>query len=107
MDLATGKMLKVYIDETQKYNGKLLYDLIVKKLKDNGVSTAIVYRSIEGFNADRIIHTAHILDVAIDLPVIIEAIGETEIIDKAIESISPIVSKGIILTADVKLIEKK
>lgn len=107
MNFVSGRMIKVYIDETEKYKGKLLYDLIIKRLKEVGVPTAIVYRSIEGFGQDRIIHTARIVDLAIDLPVIIEAMGDDETIKKAVDIISPLVNKGLLLTTDIKLLEKK
>jgi PII-like signaling protein len=101
--LLNGKMLKIYIDETQKYKGKRLYDLIISKLKEAGVSTAIVYRSIEGFGEDRVIHTAHIVDLAVDLPVIIEAIGDDETIAGALDAISPLIERGLLLTIDVSM----
>ncbi|KPU44682.1 hypothetical protein OXPF_17680 [Oxobacter pfennigii] len=102
-----GKLLKVYLDESQKHHGKSLYDTIIKKLKDAGVYTAIAYRGIEGFGQDGTIHFSKMVELAIDLPLIIEAVGDYESINKAIDTIQPVLQKGYMVLLDAQLVETK
>ncbi|MBA1334513.1 MAG: hypothetical protein HPY66_2362 [Firmicutes bacterium] len=100
-----GKLLKIYIDETQKWKHTSLYHAIIVELNRLNVRGATVYRGIEGFGDKHQIHTARILDTSSGLPVIIEVVDTGEQIDRILEAIKPMVNKGFIVVADVEFID--
>lgn len=89
-----GKLLRIFIGESDKYHHQALYEAIVQSAKEKGLAGSTVVRGIEGFGADsRVIHTAKILRLSEDLPVVIEIVDTEEkirnflpIVDEMIES---------------------
>lgn len=75
----SGKLLRIFLGESDKVNHKPLYEVIVHTAKENGLAGATVLRGIEGFGADsRAIHTAKLLRLSEDLPIIVEIVDEEE-----------------------------
>ena len=78
-----GKLLRIFLGESDKINHKPLYEIIVEEAKKEGLAGATVLRGIEGFGANsRIIHTAKILRLSEDLPVVVELVDTEEKIRK-------------------------
>jgi uncharacterized protein len=75
--IGDAKLLRIFIGELDKVNGKPLYEEIVLSAKKAGLAGATVLRGIMGFGANSRIHTAKLLDLSMDLPIIVE-IMETE-----------------------------
>jgi len=74
-----GKLLRVFIGETDKVNHHALYTVIVKTAKERGLAGATVLRGMEGFGANsRTIHTARILRLSEDLPMVVEIVDTEE-----------------------------
>ncbi len=74
-----GKLLRIFIGEADTYKHKPLFEVIVSKAKETGLAGATVIRGIEGYGArSRVIHTAKILRLSEDLPVIIEIVDTEE-----------------------------
>ncbi|MBI3004110.1 MAG: DUF190 domain-containing protein [Ignavibacteriales bacterium] len=72
-----GKLLRIFIGESDRVDGKPLYELIVQRAKKEGLAGATVLRGVEGFGADsRMIHTAKILRLSEDLPLVIEIVDQ-------------------------------
>lgn len=95
------KILKIYISEDSKYKGHNLYYALVIKLKEIGMAGVTVTRGLVGYGESKTIHNAKILDLSSSLPIIIEAIDESEKIDKAMPIIKQMVDKGLVMTFDV------
>jgi len=74
--------LKIFLDEDHTLHGKPLYEQIVIKAKKLELAGATVIKGIMGFRAYHCIHTAKLLRLSEDLPVIIEIIDSQENIDK-------------------------
>src|SRR5438093_8749253 len=75
-----GKLLRIFIGESDTLRGHALYDVIVQKARELGLAGATVWRGIEGFGAASRIHTAKILRLSEDLPIVIEIVdGEEKI----------------------------
>ncbi|MBI3786976.1 MAG: DUF190 domain-containing protein [Ignavibacteriales bacterium] len=80
-----GKLLRIFLGESDKVDHKPLYEAIVRAAKTNGLAGATVLRGVEGFGADsRVIHTAKILRLSEDLPIVVEIVDKEETI-KALE----------------------
>ena len=69
-----GKLLRVFIGEADKWEGKPLYEAIVHLAKKEGLAGATVLRGCMGFGAKSTMHTAKILRLSEDLPIIIEIV---------------------------------
>ena len=76
-----GHLLRIYIGENDKQDGRPLFEWIIQKARENGLAGATVLRGLEGFGTHSQIHTAKILRLADDLPVIIEIVDTFEKID--------------------------
>lgn len=98
-----GHILRIYIGETQKHKGQPLYEWIVKSAKEHGLAGATVLRGIEGFGASRRIHGAKILDLAADLPIVIEIVDELAKIDSFLPIIDEAITEGLATVENVQI----
>jgi PII-like signaling protein len=70
-----GKLLRIFIGESDRHSSRLLYEAMVLKAREHGMAGATVLRGIEGYGANSfIIHSAKILRLSEDLPVVVEVI---------------------------------
>ncbi|ADG81460.1 hypothetical protein Tfer_2415 [Thermincola ferriacetica] len=99
-----GKLLKIYLGETEKWKGKSLYHQLVLKLKEEGIAGVTVYRGIEGYGADKVLHSARILDLSADLPMILEAVDSAENITRVLPMVQEMVPRGLIMVVDVDIV---
>jgi PII-like signaling protein len=90
-----GHLLRIFVGESDKHEGKPLYEWIVRKAKSEGLAGATVIRAIEGFGAHSRIHTAKILDLSTDLPMIIEIVDELEKIEAFLSVIDSVIQEGL------------
>lgn len=96
-----AKLLTIYIGEDDHYHHKPLYQAIVEMLREKGLAGATVLRGIEGFGKSSRIHTAAILRLSEDLPIVIEVIDKTERIDAVLPLIEEMVTEGLVTVQDV------
>ena len=74
-----GKLIRIFIGESDKVNHQPLYEAIVHAAKEKGLAGATVLRGVEGYGADsRVIHTAKILRLSEDLPIVVEIVDTEE-----------------------------
>ena len=73
-----AKLLRIFIGESDKFGQQLLYETIVFEAKKQGLSGATVTRGIMGFGANSKIHTAKLLELSSDLPLIVEVVDTEE-----------------------------
>ncbi|EGT3616622.1 DUF190 domain-containing protein [Clostridium perfringens] len=95
-----GSFLKIFIDESDKFNGEPLYSEILKTLKEENVLGATVIRGIEGLDGHHKIHSDFIEVLSRNLPIVIEVIESKEKISKLIEIIEPMIETGTITVLD-------
>jgi len=70
-----GKLLRIFLGESDKVDHQPLYEKIVREAKAKGLAGATVLRGVEGFGADsRTIHTAKLLRLSEDLPIVVEIV---------------------------------
>jgi PII-like signaling protein len=90
-----GHLLRIFIGERDKHDGKPLYEWLVRKAKEQGLAGATVIRAMEGFGAHSNIHTAKILDLSTDLPIIIEIVDELQKIEDFLSVIDSVIEEGL------------
>ncbi|VVC76876.1 hypothetical protein AQUSIP_22030 [Aquicella siphonis] len=110
MDLQEeGYLLRIFIGESDKKEGVPLYEWIVRHAKQAGLAGATVLRGIEGYGNHSQIHTAKILQLSTDLPVVIELIDTLEKIDAFMPLLEQTLESGMVTQekAKIRLFRKK
>lgn len=100
-----GMLLRIFIGETDSYKGKPLYEQVVLKARELNLAGATVVRGIMGFGADSRMHTAKILRLSEDLPIIIEIVDTEENLQKLQPFLDETVEEGLITLEEVKVIK--
>jgi PII-like signaling protein len=104
MEPGDAMKLTVYTGDSFRYGHKKLYYAIVVALHEEGIAGATVLHGIEGYGADKQIHTARILDLSGDLPVVIIAVDRTEKIEAVLPKLDAMIDKGLLTTEEVRVI---
>lgn len=99
-----GKLLRIFIGESDKHGRKPLYQAIVEMLREEGMAGATVLRGIEGFGATSHLHTARILRLSEDLPIVIEVADTAERIEAIMPRIDEMVSDGMVTLERVEVV---
>jgi PII-like signaling protein len=92
---AQGYLLRIFIGEADKRDGKPLYEWIVLKAKEEGLSGATVIRGLMGFGAHSRIHTFKIERLSQDLPIVIEIVDTQEKLEQFLALIEKEISEGL------------
>jgi len=100
-----GLLLRILIDETESFKDKPLYEAIVLKAREMNLAGATVLRGIMGFGADSRIHTAKVLRLSEDLPIVIEIVDTEENINSFMPFLDETVKEGLITLENVKVIK--
>ena len=83
-----SKLLRIFIGEIDKINHTILYEAIVLAAKRQGIASATVLRGIMSYGASSTIHTAKLIDISEDLPIVIEIIDTEEKINNFLPEIN-------------------
>ncbi len=99
-----GKLLRLFIGESDTWHGRPLYQAIVERVREEGLAGATVVRGIEGFGADSRLHTSRILRLSEDLPVVIEIVDSPEQIDRVVPILDEMVGDGMLTLERVQIV---
>ena len=105
--LGKKKVLKIYIDTTDKYNNKPLYEALLEEVKREKLAGATVYKGVAGIGAFTEVHSFKVWALAQELPLIIEIIDDEEKITNFINHIDKMLDNGLITLTDVEVIKYK
>lgn len=97
-------LLRIHLGEDDRYEGKPLYKKIVEVLRENNIAGATVLRGIMGYGKSTVIHSASILAVSSDLPIVIEVVDKEEKILNVLPVIEKLVKNGLITMEKVRVI---
>lgn len=86
-----GSLLRIFIGEGDKHEGVPLYEWIVRRAREQGLAGTTVLRGLQGFGAHSRVHTAKILRLSTDLPIVVEIVDRLE----KIETFLPIIDHAI------------
>lgn len=101
--LGKAKLLKVYLGESERYKNRPLYQYLVHWLKEKGIGGVTVNRGIEGYGADKVLHSARFLEKSADLPMILEIVDVADKIDPLIPEICAMLPKGLVFGLDIEV----
>ncbi len=105
--LGAKKILRIYIDNEDKYNGKPLWEELLKKAKTFGLAGATVFKGVAGIGVHSKIKTFSVFVLSQELPIIIEMIDSHDKIMSFIDAIDDIVEEGLVTITDTQVIRYK
>lgn len=91
-----GKLLRIFIGEQDKWNGRPLYEAIVLLAREKGMAGATVVKGCMGFGCKSHMHTAKILRLSEDLPMIIEIVDSEDKIRQFVPFLDDMVREGLV-----------
>lgn len=100
-----GQLLRVFIGESDVWHGEPLYRAIVLKAKELGLSGATVLRGPMGFGANSRMHTAKLLALSTDLPIIVEIVDAPAKIQSLLPFLDESVAEGLITIEEVRILK--
>jgi PII-like signaling protein len=100
-----GQLLRIFIGESDRWKGKPLYEAIVLKAREMGIAGATMLRGMMGYGAASRIHTAKILRLSEDLPIVVEIVDSKEKIDALLPVVEEMVQEGLITLENVRVLQ--
>src|SRR2546421_1130964 len=97
-------LMRIHIGESDKWQGKLLYQAIVELLRKEGFSGVTVLRGVAGYGGSSVYHTDKILRLSQDLPIILEIVEAAESIEQILPPFGGMVERGPISLEEVRVI---
>jgi PII-like signaling protein len=95
-------LLRIFVGESDRWEGRPLYEAIVRAAREQGLAGATALRGIEGFGASSRIHTVKILRLSEDLPIVVEIVDRPERIAAFIPVLDAMVSEGMVTLEKVR-----
>ena len=89
-------LMRIFIGESDKYQGRPLYEAIVERLRKRGLAGATVLRGVAGFGASSTMHTEKVLRLSLDLPLIIEVVETDEALKGVLPDLDEMIGGGLI-----------
>jgi len=98
-----GHLLRIFIGESDRHEGLALYEWLVREARRQGLAGATVLRGLEGFGAHSRLHTARILRLSSDLPVVVEIVDTREKIEAFLPVVDAAVGEGLATLEPVEI----
>jgi PII-like signaling protein len=89
-------LMRIFIGESDKHNGKPLYEVLLERFRKKGLAGATVLRGVAGFGASSKVHTDKVLRLSLDLPLIIEVVETEETIQAILPDLDELIGGGLI-----------
>jgi PII-like signaling protein len=91
-----GKLLRIFVGEADKWEGRPLYEAIIEEARRQGLAGASAWKGFMGFGAHSRMHTAKILRLSEDLPIVIEIVDAAERIQAFLPTLDRMVTEGLV-----------
>ena len=90
-----GHLLRIFVGESDRHENQPLHEWIVRRAREQGLAGATVLRGIEGYGAGSHLHTAKILRLSSDLPIVIEIVDTREKIEAFLPVVDGAIEEGL------------
>jgi len=100
-----AKMMRIYVGENDKWNGKPLYEAIVNGLRAHDIAGVTVYRGILGYGANRRIHKDAALSLSHDRPILLSVVDTEEKLKAFMPVLDQMVQQGLVVLSDAEVIK--
>ena len=106
MSGVTGErtLMRIHVGERDKYDGRPLYEAIVRLLRERQFAGATVFRGIMGFGATAAIHTEKVLRLSLDLPIVIECVDTEDKIQGILPELDGMIGGGLVTLERARVI---
>lgn len=98
-------LMRVFIGESDRWEHRPLHAALLELFRSRGLAGATVLRGAAGFGADSVVHTANILRVSADLPLVIEVVDTQEHVDSVLSDVDRMMSGGLITLEKVRVLK--
>ena len=99
-----GQLLRIFVGEADRWHGHSLYEAIVLRAREAGLAGATVLRGLMGYGAKSRIHTAKVLRLSEDLPIVIEIADRADRIEAFLPVLDEMVADGLVTLERVQVI---
>jgi len=99
-----GMLLRIFLGESDRAGGRPLYEAIVLKARELGMAGATVLRGVMGFGKNSRLHTAKILRLSEDLPMVVEIVDSEEKIQNFLPWLDLVVREGLVTLERVRVV---
>jgi PII-like signaling protein len=93
-------LARIFIGEDSKWKHQPLHRALLDRLRREGFAGATAFRAVAGFGASSVIHTANIVDISADLPIVIEVVDNQEHMDALIPILDEMIATGALVTME-------
>jgi len=100
-----GLLLRVFIGENDRWKGKPLYEALMLEARERGLAGVTITRGIAGFGAHSRLHTAKVLRLSEDLPIIIEIVDREDRIREFLPTCDAMISEGLVTLEKVEILK--
>jgi PII-like signaling protein len=97
-------LMRIFVGESDRHGHRPLYEALVELFKKEGLAGATVLRGVSSFGAHSVFHTAKILRLSTDLPMVIEVVDAQEKIDAVLPRVEEMMDGGLITMENVRVI---
>jgi hypothetical protein len=97
-------LMRIFIGESDQWERKSLYMSLVELFRSKGLAGATVLRGVAGFGPSSVLHTAHLLQISSDLPVIIEVVDTEEHLQAILPEVDRRMSGGLVTMERVRVV---
>lgn len=99
-----AELLRIFVGEGDRYHGRPLYEAIVNLARERGMAGATVLRGIMGYGAHSRMHTAKVLRLSEDLPIVIELVDHPERIEGFLPELDTMIQEGLVTLEKARVI---
>jgi PII-like signaling protein len=99
-----AQLLRIFIGEQDKYDGKALYEALVTEARKHGMAGATVYRGVLGFGANSVVHTDKILRLSQSLPMVVEIVDTPAKIESFLPKLDEMMQEGLVTLEKAQVI---
>jgi hypothetical protein len=104
METIEAVLLRIYLNEALKWDHRPLYEVIVTKAREMGMAGATVLRGPMGYGRSTQMHTAKILDLSVNLPIVVEIVESEAKIAAFLPGLDGMLAGSLVTTEKVRVI---
>ena len=107
MRILTGEqvLVRIFVGESDRWHHQSLVTALVERLRREHFAGATVFRGLAGFGAHSVLHTAKILRLSEDLPVLIEVVDSEDRMQRLTEILDEMVEEGLVTMEKVRVLK--
>jgi len=102
-----GFRLRIFVGESDRHGHHPLYEAIVLKAREQGMAGATVLRGVMGYGKHSVLHTAKILRLSEDLPMVIEIVDSREKVEEFLPYLDEMITDGLVTLEPVRVLQYK